>query len=64
MDAMPHMMGRVPQSHCILEMMDVSFGGISTPLGDGMVALSTWMLASRGPRHHLPSLDIMREARV
>jgi hypothetical protein len=28
-----------------------------------MIASSTWMLAFGGPRHHLPSIDIVKEAR-
>jgi hypothetical protein len=64
MDVIPHKMGRGPRSHCTLEMMDVAFGGTWTPLGDDMIAPSTLTLAFGGPRRHLPSFDVMREARV
>jgi len=45
-------------------MMEISFGGTWTPLGDDMISHSTWMFAFGGPRCHFPSLNVMREARV
>jgi hypothetical protein len=41
MDAIPHSMGRGPQIHCTLEMMDVAFGGTWTTLSDDIVAPCT-----------------------
>jgi hypothetical protein len=59
MDAIPHMMGRGPQSSCAHEVMNVAFRGTLTTLKDDIISLCTWMMASGGLGHHLLSIDVM-----